>query len=450
MGKNNAGRDGEYDVIILGAGAAGLFAGASFPRPVRGLILEKGNAPGRKLLLTGAGQCNLTHSGDIKEFPSHYGEAGGRIRPILYRFNNRAVQDFFRRLGVALVEREDGKVFPASLRAADIRDALVGACRSNGFEFRFDAGAERIAAVSAPADPKASPADPKAQSCAGYIVAAAGATFRARKLIVATGGCSYPATGSDGSLFPLLEGLGLSVVPPRPALVPIHPAGYPYKELAGIGLEEVTVSVTDGRPLASRTGPLLFTHTGFSGPAILALSRKAAPGQILSIDYGPERKRADWEAAFRAAFPGDARQLVTVLKEKVDRPKRFFELLCRRAGLDPAAKASTLSGADCAILARQLTGDEFTIERTGGWHIAMTTAGGVSLDEIDTKTMEVRKQPGLYLAGEMLDVDGDTGGYNLQFAFSSARTAALAAAAALETSGVAAPAKKTVIKKETV
>ncbi len=411
-----------YDLIIIGAGAAGLFAGASLPHPVNGLIIEKKAAPGRKLLLSGSGQCNLTHGGSIKDFISHYGENGSRIRPILYQFNNRSVVDLFENRGIPLLEREDGKIFPKSLKAQDILEVLTSCCRENNLRFLFSSPVDRIT-----------------RSGPVYTVTCCDRSYQAAKLIIATGGCSYPATGSDGSFFSVLRELRIEIVPPAPALVPLYPSQYPYQELSGISFRQVEAAVRPSSGKFHRNrDDLLLTHTCFSGPVILNLSRYARPGDILTINYYPFKPGEAIIRELTERISGNKKQLITVLQEYFssgangapsELPRRFLEVLCRRAGADAEGKASTTSITTLKALIRLLSNDEFKIARLGGYESAMVTSGGAALSEINTKTMEALKFPNLYFAGEVLDVDGDTGGYNLQFAFSSGKLAAQSAAA---------------------
>ena len=408
-----------YDLIIIGAGAAGLFAGATLPARIDGLILEKGSIPGRKLLMSGGGQCNFTHGGSIKDFITHYGKQGGQIRPVLYRFNNQAVIDFFEEQGVASVEREDGKVFPKSLRAQDVIDALTARCVRNGLKFGFSSSVTGISAVSLPI----------------YSVHCGDKNYRTRKLIIATGGCSYPTTGSDGRMFSVLEDLGIRIEPPRPALVPIYVRDYPYSELPGISFDKARITLWDreNRKIAENTDALLLTHECFSGPAILNCSRYASAESEMAIDYFPEKTADSITKELTGLSAGNPKQLMTVLYEYFNPdqtrspaavPKRFLETICRRAGMDPARKSSQVSGAALKSIVRLLTDDRHSISRLAGYETAMVTAGGIALSEVNLKTMEAKNFPGLYFAGEALDVDGDTGGYNLQFAFSSGHLAA--------------------------
>ncbi|HML37989.1 MAG TPA: aminoacetone oxidase family FAD-binding enzyme [Bacillota bacterium] len=395
-----------YDLIIIGAGAAGLFAGASLPSPVRGLVLEKKPSPGRKLLLTGDRQCNLTHGGSIKDFITHYGRNGSRVRSCLYRFNNLAVADFFESRGLPLLEREDGKIFPRSLRAQDVLDVLITCCVENGLDFRYSSAVDRIGVRG---------------EGPLYTVYCGKHSYETKKLIVATGGCSYPATGSDGSFLSVLENMGLEICPPAPALVPIYPEQYPYQGLSGISFQDalVTVSHTQSRDA------LLLTHTCFSGPAVLNLSRHAHAGDTVTVNYYPTKPEETILRELSQAVTGSGKQLLTVLYEYSGLPKRFLEVLCRRAGTDGAEKASRISPAELKALIRLIARDEYKIQRMGGYEAAMVTRGGVALSEVDSKTMESLKYPSLFFAGEVLDADAYTGGFNLQIAFSTGRLAGL-------------------------
>lgn len=383
----------KYDRIIIGAGAAGLYFAANC-RAEQGLILEKSPSPGKKLLLSGGGQCNLTHNGSIKDFINHYGENGRKIRSALYRGNNLLLMKFFTEQGLLLKERPDGKVFPESEQASQVLNLLLDLSVRNGWELKTEAPLRTLSMGN--------------DGC--FLV---NDTYIAREIIIAAGGCSYPATGSDGSIFPILAEMGLGVIPPKPALVPITVDQYPYGELAGISFQSIRIQIGDHKTI----GDLLFTHSSFSGPAILNFSRYANPGDTLRISYlDPEQAVPD--------PAGDRRMAATFFTEEYGLPKRFIEFILRRLEIAPARKAASLSGSQRKEIHQLLSNDTFSINGTSGFESAMATCGGVSLEEVDLKTFESISHPGLFLIGEVLDIDGDTGGYNLQFAFSSAYCAA--------------------------
>ena len=258
-----------YDRIVIGGGAAGLCFAALSPAG-SGLILEKGPSPGQKLLLSGSGQCNLSHGGSIKDFIGHYGPGGSKIRSALYKASNLSLMKFFTDRGLALVEREDGKIFPKSMDAAQVLDLLLRQARENGWSLRTNCPVMSLAA----------------EKDGTFLI---NGHLRAKQVIVASGGCCcIRRPGSDGSMLPLLQGLGLSIIKPKPALVPVTVQQYPYSDLAGISFAEAIVRIDDH----SLTGGLLFTHNSFSGPAVLNLSRYVRPGGRLKISVSSPGRSA--------------------------------------------------------------------------------------------------------------------------------------------------------------
>ena len=412
-----------YDVIIVGAGASGLYAAAQLADMTNEyrsthvfsvLLLEKTKRCGTKLLMSGAGQCNLTHGGSIKDFIEHYGEHGKRIRSSLYGHSNDAVMDFFERSGVHLFEREDGKVFPKSLSAAEIKDTLLNKISKAGFEIKSEAAVSNIS-----------------DKDGTYLVETSESSYNCRSLIISTGGCSYASSGSDGSMFAVLEKLGLEIVSPTAALVPVHVQNYPYSELSGISFENAVLKLHGRKNVC---GALLLTHNCFSGPLILDNSRYIGTGDNLTLSYIGDVDTSLLTKQLKNAAAGNKKEILNFIcdflsSNYVALPKRFTEFLITRAAnicsLNISGmKAASAPGKFFETIARLLTSDSFSASGKGSFNIAMATAGGVSLDEISTKTMETKKYPHLFIIGECLDVDGDTGGYNLQFAFSSAFAAA--------------------------
>lgn len=398
-----------YDCIIAGAGASGLFAGASFEpvgasRRLTGLILEKTDRPGTKLLMSGGGQCNITHAGSIKDFIDRYGKKGGRIRSCLYRHNNLELIRFLQKHGIHTVTQEDGRVFPASGKAREILDLLLQTGKENGFEIACHQEITGIHRIP--------------EDC--WELTTDQTTFRARTVILATGGCSYPGTGSDGSLFPVLKrDLDLAITPLQPALTPIRVRNYPYASLSGISFPDCRVTLLRAqKKIAEEHGGLLFTHKDLSGPAILNCSNHAKPGDTLVISY-LDLSRNEAAASLQKAVETSRGELSSILADTFHLPRRFCQLLTARIGTSTKA------------LAAALTGEAFLITSLSGFEKAMVTAGGIDLSQIDLKTMALKNHPGLFVCGELMDINGSTGGYNLQFAWSSARTAAEAAAAFL-------------------
>ena len=422
-----------YNTIIVGGGAAGLYAaarlacgprcgpGRAAPGPAPSIVLlDKTGRLGTKLLMSGAGQCNLTHAGNIKEFLSCYGKNGPRIRTCLYAHNNLAVCDFFESLGVKLTQREDGKIFPASMDAHEVRDALVRTAGSGGV--RIETGCEITEIISLLPD-----------GVSRYrLHTMDGTSWECCNLLITSGGCSYPSTGSDGGMLEILRrNLDLEIIPPLPALAPVFVENSPFAELSGISFPEAGITLRDrdtSAAVLTGCGDLLLTHRNFSGPVILNNSRFMKSGMGLEINFVFPYTIDSILARMKKEFSANPRHIEHWLAESYGLPKRFCEAAAREIGL-PGKKVSGLSGQQMRKLAETISAWKFTVSGLAGFGQAMVTCGGVSLSELSLKTMEAKNHPGLYLAGEVLDIDGDTGGYNLQFAFASAA----AAARALET-----------------
>ncbi|MBR3786067.1 MAG: aminoacetone oxidase family FAD-binding enzyme [Firmicutes bacterium] len=382
-----------YDCIIVGAGAAGLFCGAAFSQKQNGLILEKTRRTGTKLLMSGSGQCNITHDGSIKDFIPCYGKNGGRIRSCLYRYHNVHLREFLKKNGVDTFVRDDGKVFPKSMDAKEVRDMLCRKAAQNGFIIQHD-----------------SPVTALAKTDSGWCLSTTRSDYLAKTVILATGGCSYPTTGSDGSIFDVLKrDLEIEIIPPKPALSPVKVQDYPYTSLSGISFANGGVVLLDGdKKLAEHNGGLLLTHRDFSGPAVMNISKHGFTGGCIQLNYLYPVSYEDAFAILKASLEGNREPVEKLLAATFDLPRRFAKAVVQRAGNSPKE------------LAKILTRDTFTITSIGSFNQAMATAGGIALSEVNTKTMELKKHPGLFAIGEVLDIDGMTGGYNLQFAYASA------------------------------
>ena len=395
-----------YDCIVIGAGAAGLFYAAGDSTDSDKLILEKTSRPGQKLLMSGSGMCNLTHAGSIKDFIGKYGEHGQRIRSCLYRHNNLALRSAMEAMGVPTTERPDGKVFPTSMKARDVLNALIAKAQHNGWRFRYHAGVTALAVTETGA----------------HLTLTDGSMLTTKKLIIATGGSSYPDTGSDGSFFDISHrDLGLCIVSPRPALAPVYVEHYLYSDLSGISFDDVEVSCAGHKC----RGPLLFTHKGFSGPAILHISQYVNPGSLLHINYLPARNINQVYQKIQADHPGSKTGIANYIATEFGLPKAFVNTMFT----EPSRKLSTIGHKELENVTRQMMDRVYHISGTGGWNDAMVTAGGVCLDQIDLKTMSLNTKKesltgaDIRIIGEALDINGDTGGYNLQFAYSSAMAA---------------------------
>ena len=386
-----------YDCIIIGAGAAGLFCSASFKKPVRGLLLEKTKRPGTKLLMSGGGQCNITHDGSIKDFIKCYGKNGGKIRNCLYRYSNEQLLHFLHEGGVRTITREDGKIFPASMDAHEIRDLLLTKSRENGFTIQYESPVCRL----------------QKKDDGLWQVFTSEKSYLCENLVIASGGCSYPSTGSDGSLFPVLKrDLNIEIEELRPALTPVNVFNYPYKELSGLAFEGVHLTIWRGyQKITEGTGDFLFTHENFSGPLFLNFSKDITINDKIVLNYLYPCDKTIAMERISNAVQHSKMNLPNTLSKGMHLPRSFSQIVINETGNKLKAIAS------------KLTADTFIVKSVEGFQKAMVTSGGISLNEINLKTMELKKYPHLYAIGELLDIDGWTGGYNLQFAYSSARAA---------------------------
>lgn len=414
--------------LIIGGGAAGLMA-ASFC-PEKALLIDRLCAPGRKLLATGGGRCNLTHNIGADGIAAAFGPRAGRFPlPALRAFPPDQIRAFFRSRGVETRADADGCVFPLpDKKASDVLDALLQAARQNGAEIRSGVRATRLLLEPDPAS-----SDTSARRVCGALTTQG--PLQADRIILAAGGQSYPELGSDGSGFTLAREAGLAVVTPVPALAGLTAAEAWPATLAGVVCDRGGMRLEEDKRLTP--GPVLFTHRGLSGPPALALSgeiaarlqqadkgKPPAPSVTVRVSFIAERTAADWLSLFsRWRADRGGRALHNLLSGEL--PRALAVTLCGLAGASEIAAAragkATLQAlaAACADLPLHITGTE-------GWHRAMATRGGVALGELDPKTLECRRIRNLFCAGEVVDLDAPCGGFNLTWAFASGRLAALA------------------------
>ncbi|MDP6626852.1 MAG: NAD(P)/FAD-dependent oxidoreductase [Methanopyri archaeon] len=404
---------GQYDVIIIGAGPAGLLCAAYCGREgLRTLVLEKNAKAGRKLLLTGAGRCNLTHDGPVEDLLTRYGDKDRFVKPALLAFTNDDLVTFIEGRGLWTVVEAGGKVFPAKGDAHDVLRALLDGCRTKGVTVRYG--------------------EPVKEVGPGLEVRTGKDRYRARTVVIATGGRSYPGTGSTGDGYSLARALGHTIVGPSPALAPVIVKGYLFDGCAGISLGDVGATVfRDGKKVHASRGDVLLTHKGLSGPGILDLSRHVRSGDVVRVAL-VDRDAQTFERELVDELAAQGKRSLRNVLARYDVPERLLHRVLEVLGIPRELKASQLDKRTRRQLAEHFTGLSIEVERTGGYDEAMVTRGGVSVREIGPTTMGSRKITGLYFAGEVVDVDGDTGGYNLQFAFSSGVLAAKSIARALE------------------
>ena len=406
-------------VILVGGGPAGLMAAgqaAAAGAPV--LLLERMGRLGTKLRLTGNGRCNLTNLTDLDDFLAHFGESGPFLRNAFARFFAPDLLAFFEELGVPTEVEEGGRVFPASNEARDVAEALACFIREQGVEVRLH---NRVARLLLDGD--------RAQG----VALEDGQQIAAGAVIVATGGASYPQTGSSGDGYRLAKQAGHEVAPIRPALVPLVIAGPEPKAMMGLSLRGVGARLLlDDQELAHDSGEMLFTHYGVSGPLILTLSGPAVEwmgrGRLeLSIDLQPALTAEELDAELRAELEQHGRRTCQNLLKAL-LPAKMVDVIVARTGIPPGKPAHQVTAVERARLRALL--QDFRLPVAGHRPLAeaMVTAGGVDTREVDPMTMGSRLVEGLYFAGELLDVQADTGGFNLQAAFSTGYVAGRAVA----------------------
>ena len=414
--------DKHYDTLIVGAGAAGLMAGITAAR--RGqkvLLLEKMERPGRKLLITGKGRCNVTNCCTVEDFMNNVLSNKRFLYSCLNALNPYEVMGFFEECGVALKVERGERVFPVSDRAADIVDALVNTATDAGCRITRACVKELCIDI-----------DSEGKRRIAGVLTEDGQTIAASSVIIATGGKSYPATGSTGDGYALAHAVGHAIEPIRPSLVPLETSLPDRAALEGLQLRNVRVALlVDGERVTDEFGEMVFSSRGVEGAVVLRMSRRAVDALIeghkveLSLDLKPAldaetvRERIARE---RAALPAGG--VVSDLLRKL-MPREMMTPVARMIGTHPKRLLSSFTPAQEEELIRVLKDFRIPINDYRPFTEAIITAGGISVGEVNPRTLESLRIRGLYFAGEVLDLDANTGGYNLQIAFSTGRLAGL-------------------------
>lgn len=406
---------GRWDAIVIGGGAAGLLcAGYAARRGLSVLVAEGRERPARKILVTGKGRCNLTNNCSPEDFLKNVCSNPKFLYSAIWGYPPASTMALFEELGVPLKTERGNRVYPVSDSARSIADALVGFAKNSGAKILQAKVAEILLE----------------EGRAVGVRTTGGEEYRGRNIVLAAGGMSYPGTGSDGSGFALARQAGHTITPLRGSLVPILCAGDCCGRMAGLSLKNVTLTLREEgkkKPVFQELGEMLFTHQGVSGPLVLsasALMRKPAGEYRLFIDMKPALDPAQLDARLLRDFSESPnRDLGNVLSSLM--PRAFVLPALEAAELPPDRKVREVTREERRRLGERVKAFPLVPTALGPVEEAVVTAGGVKVSEVDPKTMASRLVPGLYFAGEVLDVDARTGGFNLQIAFATGYAAAM-------------------------
>jgi len=393
------------DVVIIGAGPAGLFTGINIDgRKLDTVILEKNSSAGKKLLISGGGQCNITHSGNISDFLEKYGDKKRYLRNTLYGFTNEDLLEFFGKRGLEMEIEESGKIFPKTRKAEDFLNILLKELKMNNVEVEY-----KFKVVDVEYE----------NNIEKFIVKTVDKSYQAKYLVVTTGGKSYQNTGSTGDGFTIAEKLGHEIVKVKPALTPIYVKDYSFKKLSGISVKVGLSLWRDNKKINESTGDMLFTHINLSGPVILDFSRYVNSGDILKVNFLPGKNKEIFRKETINSLQNYGSKYIKNFISDLNIPNRLGEKIIEISGIKKDKICAEIRKEQREKLIENLMEMNLTVDKLGDYHLAMVTAGGVDLSQINRKTMESKLIKKLYFAGEVMDIDGDTGGYNIQWAFSS-------------------------------
>jgi len=414
-----------YDVIVIGGGSAGLMAAiAASKRRASVLLLDKGDKLGRKLGISGGGRCNVTNNKDLDELIRHIPGNGRFLHSSLANFNNKDIIAFFENLGIRLKEEDNGRMFPVTDRAKTVVDTLVGQVRKQGVDIRVNAPVDTVLYED------------------GRVTGVrlrSGETLSCRSVIVASGGKSVPQTGSTGDGYAWAETAGHTITELFPTEVPLT-SNEPFitsKELQGLSLRDVALSVWNakGKRVVEHRGDMIFTHFGLSGPIALRCSqfvvqalKASGTGNVeVAIDLMPDKSPDEvYSETLKLAELEPKKAAKNVLKACL--PEKMIPPLLRGAELAETVTYDNVPRQAWSRLAGLIKRFPVRVYGTLSIEDAFVTGGGVNLKEIDPKTMESKLTKGLYFCGEVLDIHGYTGGYNITAAFSTGYTAGMHAA----------------------
>jgi predicted Rossmann fold flavoprotein len=400
--------DTNWDVIVVGAGAAGLLAGISAGKSgAKTLVLEKNRKPGVKILMSGGTRCNITHNTDNRGIVKAFGNNGKFLHSPLAAFSVDETIRFFNQAGVATKIEPTGKIFPVSNKALDVLNALLNQLKNDNATLMLETPVLDI--------------DPNED---GFLLKTNLQTFQAKKIILTTGGLSFPGCGTTGDGYKFAMKFGHTIKETQPALAPLKTDARWVHELSGVTIPDVGVTAClNEKPMMQDRGSFLFTHFGLSGPVILNVSKALNSlsnfkDSSLKLDFLPSVKETDLEAKLQSFASTDGKKLLSVALGEL-LPRRLLEGLFNQIGFSPERKCAGINKDERKAIVVSIKSKSVNITGTLGYAKAEVTTGGVSLDEVNSKTMESKLKKGLYLAGEILDLDGPIGGFNFQAAWST-------------------------------
>lgn len=399
-----------FDVVIIGGGPAGIMAGIfAAKNGAKTIILEKMREPLRKLKITGKGRCNITNTANLSKFLEETNNASF-IKPTFLHFFNKDTIDFFNQISLETIEERGGRIFPMSNSAVDVATKLIDYARKSGVEFRYNCKVKGFQ---------------KEENILTGCEVVPNEIIKGKSFILATGGASYPATGSSGDGYPIARGIGHEVTAIRPALVPLETTGRSAQNLQGLSLINVKVNVwIDGKKVDEEFGEMIFTHFGLSGPIILSLSRRhnEAIQQkkkiIFSIDLKPALDEQKLDNRLQRDLDANGKmKLVNIFRQWL--PAKLIPEVISILKIDGERLGNQIKSDERKKIRMLLKDFRFEISALRPFSEAIITSGGVSLNQINANTLSSKIYPNLFFAGEIMDLDANTGGYNLQIAFST-------------------------------
>ena len=379
----------QYDIAIIGAGPAGYFSAIKLleKNPQINIVLfEKCAKPLQKFLITGNGSCNFTHSGTIDEFLRKYGNNGRFLQNGFYNYFNEDFVEFLESNGIKTICREDGKYFPKSMKANEIRDLFIE--KTKTITTKLETSVTNVS-----------------KSRNTFKIQTNNKDFFVENILITTGGKSVPSTGSTGDGYEFAKSLGHTIIQPKQSLASIYSKNFELADCSGISFENVSLKIGKKQ----YNGPLLITHKGLSGPLIIDNSRNFYVNDVLKISFINETLEK-----FEKNIRLNPNETILSSLKQYSIPKKLIQFFCSKYTIDVDKKIAEISNKSIKTLAENLIAYPFTITGIEGFESCMCTAGGVSIKEINSKTLESKFVQGLYFIGEVLDIDGDSGGYNLQ------------------------------------